>query len=106
MRKAPVGDQEGGYLLDLKGSGRNRAFLVFPGQLLLKTITILAAEARKRSVQGLLVLQDVENHFSTYGVEFSQTAAVRLRLMEQLQAMGLLVGSPDAGAQVAVGRPF
>lgn len=106
MRKAPVGDQEGGYLLDLRGSGARRGFLVFPGQLLLKTITLLAAEERRRSVQGLLVLQDVETHFSTYGVEFTNAAAVRLGLMEQLKAMGLLVGSPDAGAQVAVGRPF
>ena len=106
MRKAPVGDQEGGYLVEPIGSGTRRGFLVFPGQLLLKTVTLLAAEDRRRSVQGLLVLQDVETHFSTYGVEFSSAAAVRLDLMEHLQAMGLLVGSPDAGAQVAVGRPF
>jgi hypothetical protein len=54
----------------------------------------------------MLVLQDVEDHFSQYGIDFSTAADARPLLMNELQAMGLLRGSPDAGSSVAVANPY
>jgi hypothetical protein len=110
LYRAEVGDAAGGYLMSAVGRGASRGFMVFPGQLLLKTVTYLAAAAKKaargRGGSGILALQDVEDHFAIYGIDFSIAAAARPLMMEQLQAMGLLSGSPDAGSSVAVRSPF
>lgn len=110
LYRAELGDEAGGYLIAPEGRGAKRGFRVFPGQLLLKTVTYLAAQ-RKWSGQlrggaGKLVLQDVEDHFSQYGIDFSTAADARPLLMKELQAMGLLTGSPDAGSSVAVACPY
>ena len=105
-----LGDEAGGFLLISEGRGRTRGFRVFPGQLLLKTFTFLANhEKQTRSGVkggGKLVLEDVENHFKQYGIDFSYAADARPMLMKELQAMGLLTGSPDAGSSVAVSCPY
>ena len=110
LYKAALGDEEGGYLLNPQGRGTMRGFLVFPGQLLLKTITYLAAKNKWSSQAGRgagkLVLQDVEELFQEYGIDFTTAADARPLLMNQLQAMGLLSGSPDAGSSVEVACPF
>lgn len=110
LYRAEVGDEAGGYLLTPEGRGRSRGFRVFPGQLLLKTVTFLAAKSkesgRERGGAGKLVLQDVEDRFAQYGVDFSSAADARPLLMRELQAMGLLTGSPDAGSSVAVACPY
>ena len=110
LYRAEVGDEAGGYLLIPEGRGRGRGFRVFPGQLLLKTITFLAAKSKEsdqeRGGAGMLVLKDVEDHFVQYGVDFSNAADARPLLMRELQAMGLLTGSPDAGSSVAVSCPY
>lgn len=110
LYQAALGDEGGGYLLTPEGRGTTRGFRVFPGQLLLKTVTFLAA-CNKRSGHhsggiGRLVLQDVEDHFGQYGIDFSTAADARPLLMNELQAMGLLSGSPDAGSSVAVACPY
>jgi hypothetical protein len=110
LYRAEIGDESGGYLFVSEGWGPKRAFRVFPGQLLLKTVTYLAAQ-RKCSDQphggaGKLVLQDVEDHFGQYGIDFSTAADARPLLMKKLQTMGLLTGSPDAGSSVAVACPY
>jgi hypothetical protein len=105
-----IGDEIGGYLLLPKGRGRTRGFRVFPGQLLLKTIAFLAAHDKHTNSTtrggGILVIEDVENHFQQYGIDFSYAADARPLLMQELQAMGLLTGSPDAGSSVAVICPY
>jgi len=110
MYRAELGDESGGYLLLPEGKGAGRGFRVFPGQLLLKTVTSLAALDKhpdnKRGGGGKLVLDDVENHFQQYGVDFSSAADARPLLIREMQAMGLLTGSPDAGGSVAVACPF
>jgi hypothetical protein len=107
MYRAELGDEAGGYLLVPEGRGPGRGFRVFPGQLLLKTITYLAARGRSYDgAGGKLVLEDVENHLQQYGVDFSSAAEARPLLMQELQAMGLLAGSPDAGSSVAVSCPY
>jgi len=104
------GDEAGGYLLVPEGRGKTRGFRVFPGQLLLKTITFLSARGKQSNSSarggGKLVLEDVENHFKQYGIDFSCAADARPLLMRELQAMGLLTGSPDAGSSVAVACPY
>jgi hypothetical protein len=110
LYRAELGDEEGGYLLTPEGRGAKRGFRVFPGQLLLKTATYLAAHdkwsCQPRGVAGKLVLQDVEELFGQYGIDFSIAADARPLLMLELQAMGLLAGSPDAGSSVAVACPY
>ena len=106
LYRAEVGDEEGGYLLTPEGRGTKRGFRVFPGQLLLKMATYLAQQNKcldnLSGGAGKLVLQDVERLFDEYGVDFSSTAAARPLLINELQMMGLLVGSPDAGSSVDV----
>jgi hypothetical protein len=104
------GDEEGGYLVNPIGRGATRGFAIFPGQLFLKTVTFLAGKRKQTSTNnggsGLLVLQDVEDHFLEYGVDFANAADARPRLMEELQALGLLRGSPDAGSSASVASPY
>jgi len=110
LYRAELGDEEGGYLLVPEGRGAKRGFRVFPGQLLLKTATYLAAQGKwldqPRGGAGMLVLQDVEELFGQYGVDFSTAADARPLLMYELRAMGLLNGSPDAGSSVAIVCPY
>lgn len=110
LYRAELGDEAGGYLIAPEGRGSKRGFRVFPGQLLLKTMTYLAAKRKwsgqRRGGGGKLVLQDVEDHFCQYGIDFSTAADARPLLMKELQAMGLLTGSPDAGSSVAVACPY
>ena len=110
LYRVEEGDDAGGYLLTPEGRGINRGFRVFPGQLLLKTITFLAAASKQSNQEqggsGMLVLQDVEEHFARYGVDFSVAADARPLLINELRVMGLLKGSPDAGSSVAVACPY
>lgn len=110
LHRSELGDEGGGYLFISEGRGTTRGFRVFPGPLLLKTVTYLAAQSKGVGKQldgaGMLVLQDVEDRFGQYGVDFSSAADARPLLMQELQAMGLLIGSPDAGSSVAVSCPY
>ena len=83
-------------------------FKVFPGQLLLNTVTILAGieKHKKKGGGGQLVLEDIEKHFEKYGIDFGKANDARPTLINQLKAMGLLSGSPDAGGSVAVICPY
>jgi hypothetical protein len=110
LYRAHLGDEAGGYLLVSEGRGAKRGFRVFPGQLLLKTVMCVAAKGKwsgqPQGGTGKLVLQDVEEHFGQYGIDFSTAADARPLLMKGIQAMGLLTGSPDAGSSVAVACPY
>lgn len=109
LYQSEIGDESGGYLITPIGQGSKRGFMVFPGQMLLKTMAYLAAKdktSNNGNVRGMLVLQDVEDHFAKYGVDFSTAADARPKLMKKLQSMGLLRGSPDAGSSVAVEIPY
>lgn len=110
LYRAELGDEEGGYLLTPEGQGPKRGFRVFPGQQLLKMATYLADQGKNSNQQpggtGKLVIEDVENLFSQYGIDFSTAADARPLLMKELQTMGLLSGSPDAGNSAAVSCPY
>jgi hypothetical protein len=111
LYRAEHGDEAGGHLLVREGRGDGAGFRVFPGQLLLQTLTFLAAKAKQTAHGnvpggGKLVLRDIEEHFAQYGIDFSLAADARPLLIEELQGLGLLNGSPDAGSSVAVACPF
>lgn len=105
LYRSEQGDEAGGHLLMRQGRGDSAGFLVFPGQLMLQMIAMLAART-KPSREGRLVLRDIEDHFEEYGVNFSLAAEARPLLTAELQSLGLLAGSPDAGSSVAVTPPF
>ncbi len=109
LQKGDSGDATGGHLLLKQGKRKQLAYRVFPGQLLLQTIAYLSASAKQNEEGtggGKLVLRDIEDHFKEYGIDFAVSADARPLLMEQLQVLGLLSGSPDAGSSVAVTCPF
>ncbi len=111
LYRAERGDEAGGHLLVREGRGESAGFRVFPGQLLLQTITFLAARTKQTAHGnipggGKLILRDIEDHFAHYGIDFSLAADARPLLIEELQGLGLLNGSPDAGSSVAVSSPF
>ena len=70
---------------------------------MLKLVTFLAERANPNK---RLVFADVENHFKKYGLDFGEKGEIRPKLIESLQDMGLLKGSPDAGDSVAVSNPY
>lgn len=105
LYRSDQGDEAGGHLLVRQGRGDSAGFRVFPGQLMLQMIAMLAARTKPNGA-GRLVLKDIEDHFEEYGVNFSLAAEARPLLTTELQSLGLLAGSPDAGSSVAVTAPF
>jgi hypothetical protein len=102
LRKMARGDEDGGYLVT-SGKRRNSGAIIFPGNLMLKLITYLASQGVNNRQ---LIFSDVEKHFKKYGVDFGEKGEIRPKLIESMQDMGLLVGSPDAGDSVAVINPY
>jgi hypothetical protein len=84
---------------------RNAGYTIFPGNLMLKLVTYLAARKDLRRGRGL-ILSDVEKHFKRYGLDFAEKGDIRKELIKSLQDMGLLKGSPDAGDSVGVESPY
>lgn len=108
LSRSEISDGDSGYLVTpIRGVGRSNSYSIFPGPMLIKSIVYLASKSKARSSQiGRLVLSDVENHFRLYGIEFGVAAGARPRLISELQDLGLLNGSPDAGDSVEVKSPF
>lgn len=107
LRKASAGDSGQGYLLTPVGTGKES--IVFPGPLLIRTISILAeraiAKERGTEKKGVLLVSDLEKHFSEYGIDFHSWEGARPKLLRRLEEMSLLNGSPDAGASAQVRVP-
>ncbi|OTP79067.1 hypothetical protein PAMC26510_06295 [Caballeronia sordidicola] len=91
-------DEDGGYLVT--GTGRFEHGVVFPGPALLRTMLYLSAARLANGAgrpRGKLILSDLEQHFSEYGVDFGSSVGARPKLIAELARLGLLKGSPDAG---------
>jgi len=101
LRKMDQGD-DGGYLI-IPNRQKKYEYRIFPGNLMLRLITYLAA---KVNPDKKLILADVENHFKSYGLDFGEKGEIRGMLIKSLQDMGLLKGSPDADDSVAVENPY
>jgi hypothetical protein len=109
LRKYAKGDESGGHLLN--PFDKATRFSVFPGQLLLKTITVLANYRKTNKNSGLkgggqMMLGDIEKHFQEYGIDYYLSDDARPKIIETLKNMGLLSGSPDAGSNIAVTSPY
>jgi len=102
LRKMEAGDEDGGYLV-IPSKRKNAGYKIFPGNLMLKLVTFLAEQANPNKK---LVFADIEDHFKKYGLDFGEKGEIRPKLIEALQDMGLLRGSPDAGDSVAVNNPY
>jgi hypothetical protein len=113
LSRSSESDGDSGYLVTpIRKGGKALSYSIFPGPMLVKTVTFLSAQ-RKRRLERIagkgsdrLVLSDVESHFRQYGIEFGMSAGARPRLISELQGLGLLFGSPDAGDSVSVRSPF
>jgi len=113
LARSSEGDGDTGYLVTpIRRGSRTMNYSIFPGPMLIKTIAYLASQKKKKldlntkKKSGRMVLSDLENHFRIYGIEFGMTAGARQKLITELQSLGLLVGSPDAGDSVSVKTPF
>jgi hypothetical protein len=111
MTKDVKGDESGGNLLNPFFEGNKKTgFSVFPGQLLMKTITVLTNHRKTNEGRikggGQMMLGDIETHFQEYGIDFGLAAGARPNFIEILINMGLLSGSPDAGSSVSVKSPY
>ena len=110
LYKGHTGEYFGGYLLSGQSGSFSGKAKIFPGHGLIKMILFLALKNKRRENPNIntknLVLEDIETHFSKYGIDFTKTAETRNLLMTSLKDMGLLTGSPDAGSSVAVACPF
>jgi hypothetical protein len=102
LRKMAQGDEDGGYLV-IPNKQLNSGVIIFPGNLMLKLLTYLAA---RRTDGRQLIFADVEEHFRKYGIDFGEKGEIRPKLIASMQDMGLLKGSPDAGDSVAVSNPY
>lgn len=102
LKKMIIGDEDGGYLV-IPEKRRGAGVVIFPGNLMLKLFTFLASQQAKGRQ---LIFSDVEDHFKKYGIDFGEKGEIRPKLIQSLQDMGLLNGSPDAGDSVAVENPF
>lgn len=102
LRKSPQEDEDGGYLT-ATGKQPNMGYKLFPGNLMLKLMCHLAfCRFKDRG----LVLADVEEQFRLYGIDFGEKGSIRPRLIDALQELGLLNGTPDAGSSAAINRPY
>ncbi|RXZ38146.1 hypothetical protein D9O50_00940 [Oxalobacteraceae bacterium CAVE-383] len=100
LLRLPDSDEDDGYLLTGTKKGGFQRVVVFPGPAVLKTMLYLVAAEKMRGAiktRGKLVLSDLENHFSKYGVDFASSVGARPQLISELSRLGFLKGSPDAG---------
>lgn len=111
LRRNEMIDELGGHLLVEERRGYSHVYRVHPGQLLLKTTLALADWSNKHEGDETdrgkqLELSDIQDHFMEYGINFNDSAEARPLLVQELQAMGLITGSPDGGEHVAVNNPY
>lgn len=99
LLRLSAAENDDGYLFTGTAKGFNR-LVVFPGPAMLRTMLYLTAARRSNGGhrgRGKLILLDLEEHFSEYGVDFGASLGARPKLISELARLGLLKGSPDAG---------
>jgi len=95
-------EHDQGYLLEKTGP-RSAPWVVRPGPVLLMAMCF----ATCRSIRGApATLQDLAVRFSSYGVRLSAGDLQESVVASDLEALGILVDSPDAGGGRLVLNPF
>jgi hypothetical protein len=97
-------DERGSHLM--VQPRRELLFTIQPGPLVLQFMTLMRAIQMSRGASRAPVLRDVEEHFRAYGVEFAARPEGRTLLVSQMQHIGLLVGSADAGESARIRNPY
>ena len=97
-------DERGSHLL--VQPGRRLMFTIEPGPLVLQFMTLMTSIRMRQNATRPPVLRDVEEHMQAYGVDFSARPYGRTLLVSQMQHLGLLVGSPDAGESARIRNPY
>ena len=81
-------------------------FTIEPGPLVLQFMTLMRALQMRGTAARAPVLRDVEDHLKAYGVDFAARPLGRALLVAQMQHIGLLVGSADAGESARIRNPY
>lgn len=97
-------DERGSHLL--VQPRRRLMFTIEPGPLVLQFMTLMRFIQMKRDASRAPVLRDVEEHMRAYGVDFAARPEGRNLLVAQMQHIGLLVGSADAGESARIRNPY
>lgn len=97
-------DERGSHLM--VQPQRRLMFTIEPGPLVLQFMTLMRSIQMRRSASRPPVLRDVEEHMRHYGVDFAARPQGRTLLVSQMQHIGLLVGSADAGESARIRNPY
>jgi hypothetical protein len=98
-------DERGSHLM--VQPGRKREYRIEPGPLVLQYMTLMKHMRMQRdSVKRACVLRDIEEHFQSYGIDYSASPSGRSLLVSNMKDIGLLVGSADAGESARIKNPY
>jgi len=103
LREPETGFDSGGLLIPKKSGRLLAGYVVFPQPALIRLFTFLACN---RKVNEKIMIKDLIDHFEVYGIDFSRSNEARENLSKALMQLGLLEGSPDAGANAIIGSPL
>ena len=85
---------------------RQLMFTIEPGPLVLQFMALMRSIQMRPNASRAPVLRDVEEHMRAYGVDFSARPQGRSLLVSQMQHIGLLAGSADAGESARIRNPY
>lgn len=111
LRKSEGYDDRASHFLekvtDIKDK-RTFQWRISPGQLIIQMFAYFSAlEVQgNKKIQRELVLRDIEDHFRSYGVDFTLSSDGRKLLIQKLENAGLVLSSPDAGASMKIKNPY
>lgn len=98
-------DERGSHLM--VQPRRRLVFTIEPGPLVLQFMTLMKfIQMQEKGSSRPPVLRDVEEHMRAYGIDFAARPEGRTLLVSQMQHIGLLVGSADAGESARIRNPY
>jgi hypothetical protein len=103
LREPETGFDSGGLLIPKKNGRQLTGYVVFPQPALIRLFTFLACN---KKTNEKIMIKDLIDHFEAYGIDFSRSNEARENLSKSLMQLGLLEGSPDAGANAIIGSPL
>ena len=102
-KEPSLNEHDQGYLLTKLPGPRNSPWVVRPGPVLLMAMCYSVWSSMKGAP---VTLQDLAAHFSYYGIRLSSGDLQNGVVAGDLESLGILVDSPDAGGGRLVLNPF
>lgn len=102
-KEPSLNEHDQGYLLTKLPGSRNSPWVVRPGPVLLMAMCYSVWSSMKGAP---VTLQDLAAHFSYYGIRLSSGDLQDGVVAGDLESLGILVDSPDAGGGRLVLNPF